>query len=373
MEILSRFFSSEEGPLPAPTSSPDFAQGCLHRDQERYAAASACFARILPSHIEYPNAQFELGCFKLIKKEPYFDHFVKAADLGHTDAQIYVGLYLAEKNKDRNEGWPYLDKAGKNSAYAALMVAKHNLEIIAKSTGSTKEPEYYYQERHRSKGDRYLLLAIQLESAQAINQLYLFARDATSFSKRFPKKYEEEPYAFKWLERAADAGSEEALCELGFYYYKNRDSERALFYLQGAADRGEIKALTKLEAVYTSGDLVAQNLDKASDYRAQRQHIEAFLKKYQMSYLDSHFAARGMPYALMVMAGRYWLGVQCKRDRGKALEYIDKLGRLHNPLLANRFLAYCRWKGEGCERDLELAKKRLQPGQEEEKKENRDV
>lgn len=362
MQALIRIFFPD--PVPPPTSSPDYAAGRRHLDNERYADAYACFQRVLPSHIEYADAQFEIGCLRLIRNEQSSDFFKRAADLGHIDALIHVGLGHLGMDVHSEKGLRCLETAAYNSSYAAMYVAKYHLEVIAKdelglppttSYSGRYSPTISYSERDLDKGIYYLRWAVGLRSAEGIYQLYLYASSAnrewteynTTNSKRILSNFEEIS-ALDWLKKAAEAGHAKALYELGL---KERDAAQALKYFEEAAERGSIEALKWLEA------------HKPADYKTHRKHIEAFSEKYELFYLDEHLALRGDPEALMKMAGRHWLGIDCKRDRGKALEYIDRLGRI-DPVRANKFRSYCHWK----EGDLTLAKKMFN----QEEKDNRE-
>lgn len=311
--------------IPHPPLYPrdDYVIGCRHRDQGRYHDAYVCFQKVLPSHKEYANAQFEVGCFKHIRKEPSYENFKKAAKLGHLESQIYIGEAHLSKKWEK-----YLEMAATKSAYAAMYLAEYNFQVIEKTKHAVAryDPEiHYWEERDKHKGIKYLRLAYELQSPRSYYKYYRLTDD------------------IQWLKIAANAGHAKALYELGL---KEGNAVQALKYFEEAAERGDIEALKWLEE------------HKPGNYRTHRLHIKAFSKRYQVSYLDEHLALRGDPEALMKMAGYFWLGIDRKRDHRKALDYIDKLER-NNPAQAIKFRSYCHWKGEGLPRDLELAKNEL--------------
>lgn len=340
-------------------SSPqDYEEGCRHRNEERYDAAYACFQRVLPSHENYPSAQFELGCFKQIRKEPSFQHFEKAADLGHTKAQVYVGQTLVAQGNEK--GWHYLERAGTKSAVAAMLVAKYNMEMVVHRMGET--PIFYPGERNWKKAYNYLRLAGLNGSSESPYQLYQFALDPQKFKKMCPEAYRISPHAGNWLMYAAGAGHPQALYKLGlFFLCEKEDTVQALKCFQEAAKNGSVEALVKLEEFYTNEAHFRPKL--AEKYRTLRQQIEFFSKRLTFSPIDDALAKRGDQEALMKMATCYWLGIgDCERNGETAFKYIGRLRRI-NSTLANRFLSYFYWKAG----DLELAKKVLN----EEQKENR--
>lgn len=137
------------------------------------------------------------------------------------------------------------------------MEKSENNHIIAENMWA--EGDKYYKLCEFEKAFEYFEKAANAGSAEAMYDLgYLYYS-----GEGVEKSYD---LALKWYEKAADLGNLRAMYKLGLFYEQvddRKDFEKAVLWYQKAADKGDMYAQCNLGILYYTGLGAAKNKDIA--------------------------------------------------------------------------------------------------------------
>ena len=199
-------------------------------------------------------------------------------------------------------------------------------------------------EPDEEKAEHYLKKAAGYNNAHARYQL------AKMYIRQEQKRKEEHPgmepdhekikYAMNCLEELAGQGNSFAAYALGKLFTEGdliaRDMEKAIYYLEQAASQHHEYALYRLGRLYLAGEGVEKNVPAALQMLTES-------------------AEKGNQYAQYVLGKLYLIGKEVEQDREKAYEYF-RLAAEQGNVYAAYFLEHC---GEGYHPDLLLMATRL--------------
>ena len=241
---------------------------------------------------DYPRASYNLGVY-------YYSlgNSVKAQQWMHkaetlTEGKLALGFLYTMSDQEKAKEY-FFQASNEGSAFAK----SHLCALLTKSQ-TAKDNQY-----------------VSLCQSNVVNDLYITGKFYTS-----TKKYGSVDKAIYYLQPAADQGNAKAMNLLGEMLYKRRgpsDEENALKYFQKAANLGNVEAKVNAAWIYYTGsrwtrkpELGLQMLTKAvkrGDARAT----------YYMGILYTRAQTIGPD--------------SVKRDVQKGLAYIKEAAQKHNP------------------------------------------
>ena len=266
---------------PGERSRAYYLRGYSFYAQGHFVSAAADYAHALEFNAGNPAALFAMGGLYHhgLGLEPNlrlsFQFFLKAAELGHPGAQLYVGnAYLVGEGR-LGEGAPAnLDKA-----------------------------------RH------WLGKAAEAEFAPAMTRL------ASSFRESFADPPDPAQARF-WYEKAVQAGSTDALLSLGYMFLNdelgNANAGTALDYFSQAAERGSGPAMAILGHAYMTGNGVQPNFALARDWYRRAAELDAPGSHAGLGHI--HEAGLGVPVSSAMAESWY--------AKGSEAGHTDALVRL---------------------------------------------
>ena len=184
--------------------------------------------------------------------ELYREWIKKAAEQGHSEAQVlYADMLLeSESEEDRGEAFVYYQAAASKGNSNARM------KLSALSGGEESDSERV----------EVIEICRQLAEsgipADVLRYGNVLLRTAWNEDDRI--------LAYSQFVKAAEDGSPDALYQMAIMSRDGvgtvHDNEKYIEYLEMAADAGHSKAIAEIAAIYREGKLVDQNLAKAFDY-----------------------------------------------------------------------------------------------------------
>lgn len=266
-----------------------FSQSRLNKEVETNASTNT-----VPSTNKaeeyYNNAQ------KYDKEGKYVESlewYIKAANLGHIDAQSRLGLmYLSGEGvtQDYSKAFEWYQKAAdQDDVLSQFFIGSFYHSGIGVKQDYNKAFEWYQKAAKQNNADaQYYLGSLylsgtgvskdivmgvewikksadqgQIKAQLTLGSLYF---NGTGVSKDITK-------AFEWTKKAADQGSLEAQLRLGYSYYNgigiDKDIDKAVEWLKKAADQGDTDALKSLGELFYEGKEVKQDIKSAELYLTQ--------------------------------------------------------------------------------------------------------
>lgn len=150
----------------------------------------------------------------------------------------------------------------------------------------------------------------------------------------------------KSIEELEQIGSGDALCEIGARYYKNKEYDKALEYIDKAIEKGSLSARVYKVRCYYYGKGLEQN------YKEAYVIIHDLLENHKNELSQKDFIVCYSFVGEMLYCGWYF-----KKDHKRAAEIFLYLANKYNDDFSQVFLTEMYYYGKGVEKDLELAKK----------------
>ena len=145
----------------------------------------------------------------------------------------------------------------------------------------------------------------------------------------------DEAEAVKWFRKAAEQGSADAQCNLGFCYAKGdgvaKDEAEAVKWFRKAAEQGDAQAQCNLGAAYYSGQGVAKDVEEAGKWTRKA-------------------AEQGNSLAQLKLGLGYEDGVGVAKDYGEAVKWYRKAAE-QGSAVAQFGLGFRYDRGEGVAQD----------------------
>lgn len=250
-----------------------------------------------------------------------FGLLLKAAELGHAQAQFEVACAIAEGNEEYGctknifEATKWLEKAASQRhslAHLALAALFLHIEI--------EENMKPLIARDYSKGETELLASANEGNEMAM--LYLSKLYLQEFCGSDPIKPEE---AFKWAMKCATIyQNDEAERMLGWMYVYGRgtkqDHKQALVWYSRAAEKGDAVSMNSLGVIYRSSKEVGVDLVKAFEWFKKAAEAEDVDGMYNLAvmYSNGYGCEKDMSLA------EKWLAIAAENGNERAKKIIDE-------------------------------------------------
>ena len=249
-----------------------------------------------------------------------------AAELGHENAQLYLGKHYHRTPSTRN---PF--SINNEAAYWYFMAAEQgNLDAMH---GLASVYLFYDDEL----SEQWLEKAARrghIDSMHTLGLLY--------------SKNNNSDLATRWLLSAARSGHTESMAALGSMYYRGepKDTDNALLWLEKAAERGSIAAAISLANIY--GNRNSQDYHPQEAFKYIKVLAESGLPNYQyelaelyksgIGTLPDHRAAmrwlqeasyNSQPYAQVSLMMEYYSGRITNRDFERSYAWAAVIAHTH--------------------------------------------
>ncbi len=285
--------------------------------------------------------------------------FTVAAELGHAEAQNFVGFYYlngygVEKDYAKAVEWFY-KAAAQDNVYAT-----YNL-------GWCHENGQGVEQNDQQAFSYYLRAAEMgyLESQYKAGLFYWYGQGVS----------ENDIEAVKWFQKAAARNHAEAINKLGICYDKGygveKDAGKAFEYYLRAAELGNAAAQNSTGLSYLDGCGVERDYSKAVDWfrKSAAQNNKYAYYNLGICYVDGHGVEKNDRKAFenylrgaelgdsdaQNEAGRFYLnGWGVEKDEAKAVEWFQKSASQDN-MYGNYNLARCYVNGSGVQKNDQKA------------------
>ncbi|MBR6031632.1 MAG: sel1 repeat family protein [Bacteroidaceae bacterium] len=264
-----------------------------------------------------------------------FNWFLRHAQAGNADAQCYLGsLYITGNGveQDADKGMEWIRKGaegGSKQAQLGLGMAYLRGEYVEKDEG--KGFEWMHKAAEQGEPTAQLI----------IGRIYMDGENDGSLNV---EKNEEE--GLKWMEASAKGGLLKAQNDLGYYWFRKEEYQKAFTYFQSAAEKGDAEAQNQLGVMYSRGQGTEKDDAKA-------------VELYQKS------AEQGYAIAQCNLGFRYRDGNGVQKDSQKAFEFFLKAAEGGYASAQNE-VAWMLYTGEDVPQDLpkafEWAQKAVEQG-----------
>lgn len=282
------------------------------------------------------KAQCDLGYYYRIgqdKSQEAFTWYIKAAELGVTEAQLAVAELLdidGDLKKDYTEANRWYRKAADQGDVYAMYHLAINYRLGKGCNVDYKEAFKWYQ-KAADQGLKWAMCHLA--------NLYCLGQGCNIDYKE----------AFKWYQKAAGLGVTKALLEMGnLLDWKGdleKDPTRANQWYRKAAEQGEVEAMCYLADNYCEGNGCSVN------------YYEAF-KWYKKA------ADQGDYDAMYCLANLYYLGKGCSVNHNEAFRLYKEAAE-HGVTWAMYNLGMCYRQGDGCKKDFGKSKEWIKEAAEE--------
>lgn len=225
---------------------------------DKSAAQNNVFAHELLGFIYY-NGE---GVTRNYKKA--MRHFLKASELGSTDADSWIAvLYLKNIGPDYEKAIEWANKAAeKGNAQGMLLLGWMYDKRQGIKQDDTKALQYYLQAAEKNN------ISAQFNAG-------VFYYTGSGCEQDYQK-------AFEWFKKAADGGKQEAYLYLGIMYFHGRgvqqDFAQAFKYSLAAAEHGEVQGQYFVGFFYLSGTGVDADINEG---------IKWLKKAVEQNYADA--------------------------------------------------------------------------------------
>jgi TPR repeat protein len=222
------------------------------------------------------------------------------------------------------------------------------------------------QKRTKSYGDSHPytmnLLTLHSEAQYLVGNYYYYSE--RNFNK-----------AVEWYQKAADQGNANGQCDLGICYERGRGVEqnfyKAVKWYQKAADQGDARGQCWLGCSYYDGNGVKQDFDKAIELcqKSANQgdasgqcwlgsfYCDGLSVKQDCSKAIELFqkaANQGDAYGQSLFGNCYYCGHSIKQDYKKAIEWFQEAAS-QDSASGELYLGICYYYGRGVEQDYSKA------------------
>lgn len=231
--------------------------------------------------------------------------------------------------------------------------------VPAKSAVKEAKIEIDYDNLDSMSLDELIALEEKTHDAKVQNQL--------GVENMLSMNYEE---AEKWFIKSSENGNDDAIMDLGSYYYTgdmgDKDVKKAIYWFEKGFEKGHSGCADWLCDLYMNGEDVEKNLEKAAEYarKGNPSKLVDIGIKYLEEIHDSSKAFSSFKEALshdskdgsanFWMAQCYSSGYGVEKDKAKALEFYIKsaeAGDKHGAFEAGDYY-FCGW---GTEEDFNEA------------------
>lgn len=330
-----------------------------------------------------PEAQYQVAVYFLENNFSGDDaqrYLTAAAEQGHAGACLELGLQLVNEG-DVERGTRYLRNAADCGDPDAMDVLG---QVYAKAMNDLEEAERWFIAMAEHGGGEYMLrLASRYRRGDDVPQSLVRAMSwlkkaelagVTDAKERYQAEEAEEQDQMAQLTRQAEAGDLQAQIQLGVYYCEDSQPlqpEQGVFWLEQAAQRGEVQVQNYLSTLYREGALVPRDLERAAFWcQESAQQGDA---TGQVNLGRCYSNGEGVPREPVLAFFWYEKAAQqglAVAQGNVALCYAQGEGTLQNDQLAaywheqaarqgyvqsQRLLGVCYEEGRGVPRDLAQA------------------
>ena len=324
-------------------------------DEEEVKAAEEA------AELEVAKEYYEKGRAALygteVNLEEAYQSFIKAKELGYTDANFYLGVlcdWYSYPKQDFEAARAFYETC-KENPYAQISLAflYKNGQGVEQDEEKAKKMfqaiidqgcvEGYLGIAAFAKGEENYQSALDAfnKVLEGTEQIYLCdAMNSIGYMYANGEGVEQDyAKAMEWYEKAADLGDSDAINYIGYMYLNGlgveQDYGKAMEWFEKAVDLENSNAMDNIAVMYENGMGVEQDYGKAMEWFEKAANLGDFI-------------------AMDNIALMYENGLGVEQDYGKAMEWFKKAADLGDSN-AMHLLGYMFEAGKGVEKDYAKA------------------